>query len=253
MASWSTRRKYGYFFGFVSVAALAAGGVFYGAFYEAPICSDGKMNGTERGVDCGGSCVRLCAADNLAPRVLWSYASAVVPSVYNALAYVENPNVGAEAASVPYVFRFYDSKGLLVAERKGSAFIPAGQRLAVFQGGIDTGNRVVSRTTFEFTAEPQWRGGVAVTKIRALTIDVDASAAPRAEARVKNDSPSQSYENVDATIVLYDADGNRMAFSRTTIERLAPGETATAYFTWPTAFPKEPVRKELLFVVPPKR
>jgi hypothetical protein len=175
----------------------------------------------------------------------------IVPGVYNALAYIQNPNAAVEVRSLSYIFKLYDDKGLLVAQKKGRTFIPAGQRFAVFEGGIQAGERVPARTTFEFTAEPSWRPGAILAKIRTLSSSLEEGAAPKAQARIKNESVDQSFSDIDVFIVLYDKDDNRVAFSKTVVDKLAPGETKDVYFTWPEAFLRPVVRTEVLFVAEP--
>lgn len=247
MASWSTKRKYGYLLGVIALGVLLVGVPAFYVFYTPPTCFDGKQNGGERGVDCGGSCVKLCLADFAMPRVLWSYSQRIVPGVYNSLAYVQNPNPAAETF-LSYLFKLYDSEGILVTQRAGSAFIPAGQRLAIFEGTLRTGERIPARTTFEFTSEPDWRGGVPFTDMKTLSIDLTQGNSPSAEVRVQNSSPRASYKNVNAYIVLFNKDDNRLAFSKTVIPQIAPTETQTLYFTWPEAFSENVVRSEMLFV-----
>ncbi len=251
MASWATKRKYGYFFALVILVLLFVGVPAFYLLYTPPTCFDGKQNGEERGVDCGGACVKLCLADFASPRVLWSYSMKIVPGVYNALAYVQNPNQSVQAGSVSYQFKMYDFEGILVAQRSGSAYIPAGQRLAIFEGGIQTGVRVPTKTTFEFTSEPDWRAGTAFTSMKTLSIDLATGTSPRAEARVQNESANMTFSNVNVYIVLYNKDDNRVAFSKTVISQIGPTETQTLYFTWPEAFAEDIVRSEVLFVPSP--
>lgn len=250
MASWSTRRKYGYFIIFIAalVVLVVVPGFF--AFYRAPTCSDGKQNGAETGIDCGGSCSRLCPADFSAPKVFWSYSVKAVPGIYNSLAYVQNPNPVVEARSMNYLFKLFDEQGILVAERAGRTFVPAGQKFAVFEGGIATGKRIPARTTFEFTSVPEWTPGPAFTKLRVVAVDLRETSSPRADVEVKNDSATESYSGVGAFIVLYDQNNNRVSFSKTVIDSIGPLQTATLSFTWPEAFLSKVVRTELLFVHP---
>lgn len=250
MSSWSTRRRLAYFLALIIAIALIAASVFFVLFYKAPTCFDGKQNGSERGVDCGGSCTRLCPADFAAPKIQWAYSQKVVSGVYNSLAYVENPNPSVEATNLDYVFRLYDTSGVLVAERTGSAFVPAGQKLAIFEGGIRTGERIPYRTTFEFTSEPAWRQGAQLSKLRVVSVDASEGVSPRAEARVKNEA-TFTQGPLDAFIVLYDVNGNRVAFSKTVVDSIAAGQTATLSYTWPEAFLKPIVKKEVLLVAHP--
>jgi hypothetical protein len=252
MASWSTKRKSGYFFGFIILVALVVGLPSFLTFYKPATCSDSKQNQGERGVDCGGPCSRLCPADYAAPRVKWSYSMKIVPSIYSALAYVENPNQIVEAKSLPYIFKLYDSEGLLVAERSGSTFVPAGQKFAVFEAAIDTGKRVPARTTFEFTSEPTWRPGTIFSTLRTTSINVDQIGSPKAEANIQNTAVDKSFSNITAFIVLYDKDGNRVAFSKTGIDSIGPKEEQTLYFTWPEPFTLPIVKSEVLFVAKPR-
>ena len=255
MASWSTKRKFGYFFIFMAAIVVLVGLPAFFVFYKAPTCSDGVKNGTERGVDCGGSCARLCPADFAAPKVLWAYSVRVVPGIYNALAYVQNPNPSVEARDLSYILKLYDAEGILVTQRVGKAFVPAGQRFAVFVAGIDVGKRTPVRATFEFAGEPNWRQGSPLTKLRVLdtSLDQGQGGKPSARVRVRNDAPDRSYANVDATVILYDKNDNRVAFSKTVIPSIGPNETQTLYYTWPEPFGAGIVRTEVLFAANPSR
>lgn len=248
MASWSTRRKYGYLFGLIFIIVVIIGVPAFFVLYKAPTCFDNKQNGGESGLDCGGKCSRLCPADFMEPRVLWAHSIRVVPGVYNALAYIQNPNQGVEVSKVQYMFKLYDEKGVLISERRGSAFIPAGQKFAVFDGGIRTGERIPVKTIFEFTGEFPWKLGKQFTNLQSLNVELDQGFSPRAEVNIKNNTVDQSFSNINAFIVLYDKDDNRITFSKTSIERINPQETQTLYFTWPESFPRPVVRTEVLFV-----
>src|SRR3989344_4925029 len=119
MSSWSKRRKTLYT---VVVAILVIGGVvvpgFY-FFYHAPTCSDRVQNGNEQGVDCGGSCQRLCQSAFLPPSLAWTRFEEVAPSLYNLAAYIVNPNTAAEARNVPYHIMLYDDRGVLITDTAG--------------------------------------------------------------------------------------------------------------------------------------
>ncbi|MDP1625324.1 MAG: hypothetical protein Q8L64_06215 [bacterium] len=248
MASWSTKRKYGYFAAAIGLLVIFVGIPTFFALYEAPTCFDGRQNGGERGVDCGGKCQRLCAADFAPPRVLWTYSMRVVPGVYNAIAYVQNPNPSAEASKLPYTMKLYDAEGILVSQRTGTAYVPAGARFPVFEGGIQTGSRVPTRTTFEFADNPQWQPAEQINILSRLTVDVIEGPKPSAEAKIRNVSVNLSAISMDAFLILYDETDNRIAFSKTVIDSIAPGEIKTLYFTWAEPFPRKVVRSELLFV-----
>ncbi|MEK7607507.1 MAG: hypothetical protein AAB484_01085 [Patescibacteria group bacterium] len=248
MASWSTKHKSVYFSAFVAFVVFVIALPAFLFFYKSPTCSDGKKNGSEKGIDCGGSCIRLCPADFGTPHILWSYSMDIAPGVYNSLAYVENPNQSVEVGSLDYVFKLYDDRGLLVAEKKGETFVPAGRKFAVFAGGVRTGERVPVKTTFEFNENIEWQKGNVPSSVRVLNINLDQESEPKAEAKIINDSVGKTYASLNAFIILYDENDNRLAFSKTLIDKIAPGETKVIYFTWPKAFLRKAFRSEIIFV-----
>ncbi len=248
MASWSTKRKYAYLIALIAAIVFLVALPLFVLFYKAPTCSDGKRNGKETGIDCGGSCARLCVADFSSLKTLWSYAMPIVPGVYNAMAYVQNPNQNVESVRMEYTFKLYDSSGLLVVERKGGTYVPAGQKFAVFESGLKTGSRQPVKTVFEFTSAPVWKKGDTLSKIKTVTVDIDETSSPRVEVKIKNESSDTDYRTIDAFVILYDKDENRVAFSKTVIEEIARGESQTIAFTWPNPFERPVIKTEVLFV-----
>ena len=124
MVSWSTRRKSLYIIGTMLVFLFALALPVWFVTYKAPSCTDGLKNQGELGIDCGGPCSLLCKAHALDPIVRWQRAFKVKDGVYNALAYVENPNLDSGVRKISYRFKLYDSGNLLIYERQGSTFIP---------------------------------------------------------------------------------------------------------------------------------
>jgi hypothetical protein len=246
MASWSTKRKYSYFFSFIVFVVVVIAAPIYFIFHKTPTCFDGIKNGSEKDIDCGGSCVRLCPVDFFTPHILWSYSMIVAPGIYNSMTYAENPNQTVEARSAPYTFTLYDAKGAVIAERKGKAFVPAGSKFAVFTGGINTGGKTPVKTTFEFDGSFDWARGVKISGLRVLDINLEQENAPAATAKIINDG-DKPVSSLDAFIVLYDENNNRLAFSKTIIDKINPRETQNLYFTWPSAFSRKAIRTEVLF------
>ena len=111
--SWARRRKTIYLGTIAIVFMIIAGWVFVAYFNKPPTCSDNKQNQGELGVDCGGPCLLLCPAQYAPLNVLWSRFSKVSDGDYNVLAYIENPNLNASSYNLNYVFKLYDSRGIL--------------------------------------------------------------------------------------------------------------------------------------------
>src|SRR3989344_9155576 len=121
MASWSSRRKVLYGGSVIIVLTAVAFSVIFFFFYKPPTCFDNKENGDEYGIDCGGSCVKLCQSTFLPAQIQWGGGKfeIVAPHLYNLSSYIVNPNMDVGAVNVPYKFSVYDNVGLLILEKKG--------------------------------------------------------------------------------------------------------------------------------------
>ena len=108
MSTWGTKRRNTIIFIILAFFLIIAGIISFALFYEEPTCFDGKRNGNEIGIDCGGSCELLCELQIIEPLVHWTRYFEVVPGVYNVLAYLENPNVTDGADRVDYIFKLFD-------------------------------------------------------------------------------------------------------------------------------------------------
>lgn len=245
--SWAGRRR-ALYLGIVTlfVAAFLAW-LGFRLFYTPPSCFDGRQNGAEEGTDCGGMCEQVCSFQATPPVVLWSRFFVIAPGVYNAVALIENPNIGAEARDVPYVFRLYDAGGILVYERKGRTDIPSAHTFAVFEANIVTGERVPQGVFFELSGEPGWRRvreGMPLLRTGDIALE-GATTSPRLTATLENATLSDVH-NVEVIAVLFGETGNALGVSRTVVDRLSGGARANLVFTWPAPF-AAPVAKMVLY------
>lgn len=217
---------------------------------QAPSCTDGKQNGNETGIDCGGSCAIACLAETEDASVVWARAFKVVAGRYNAVAYITNHNKNTAAKKVNYRFRFADKNNVYIGKREGSTFIPAGGNFAVFEPAIDIGNSILVYTTFEFTEKPIWFQ-VPPDKLDQLKISVsditltDEMTSPRLGATLKNNS-FFTIPDVGVVAILYDKNGNAVATSRTYINQLNGMQNSEINFTWPEPFSDSVISKEII-------
>jgi hypothetical protein len=249
MATWSDKRKFIY----ASVAVLFVIGVIglpaFLLLYKAPTCSDGKQNGNEKGVDCGGRCTRLCQDNFLAPSVAWTRLERVVPSVYNSVAYIINPNTEGEARDVPYHMAIYDQNGMLIIDQKGRVTIPPHRNTLAFAGLVRTGNSVPSKVLFEFTGRPDWyKKTDTLSDVELLEKDYQEDGESSSlRVVLKNDSV-KNIGKMNVFAVLYDEMGNAIGFSKTIVDEIRAGSTVTAPFTWNTNRNGQVVSIEVLYV-----
>lgn len=238
MITWSSRRKLMYAGSFLSLLAAVGGVVFYVVSSERPTCFDGIKNQGEEAVDCGGQCTLACSNAVLPIVVRWQRIFRVGEGLYNAVAMVENPNIRLGAKDVPYLFRVYDSKGILIVERRGVVGIFPGSVFPVFEAAVPTGSRIGSRVTFEFAPNPKWvriERKVPDVRIAELAVSQELTS-PRITAMLENHEV-ENYRDIVVVAVVYDKEGNAMGVSRTKVDVLKKGASSPLIFTWPSPFP----------------
>ena len=224
--------------------------LIYPKLNKPPTCSDGKQNGNELGVDCGGACTRACIAEVDDVSVLWSRAFRVVPGRYNVVAYLTNHNKNIATSRINYRFRFADKNNIYIGKREGSTIIPPSGNFAIFESGVDVGNSIPVYVSFEFTQAPKWtyveEKKIDQVKVLVSNISLTGEATrPKLSATLKNNSLF-TIPRVDVVAILYDASGNSVSTSRTFVDVLGPEGRAEVTFTWPEPFDKKVVRTEIL-------
>ncbi|MDP3996328.1 MAG: hypothetical protein Q8P86_01375 [bacterium] len=245
--SWSSKRQLKILSALTALVLFLVALPAFFVLYEEPTCSDGNKNQGEQGVDCGGPCPVLCEAEALSPVVHWQRAFKVQDGVYNAVAYVENPNLNSGAYDVPYIFKLYDSENILVQEKRGRADILPRKITGIFESGLLTGKRVPARATFEFSGNFLW------VKEEPEDLDVrvvsrilkNEETAPRIDAVVENLS-LEEVVNVEIVVIVYNTEGNAMASSKTIVDKIPKEGQATITFTWPAPFGESSGRIETI-------
>lgn len=221
-------------------------------FNNAPTCFDGKMNGDEAQVDCGGSCDRACAHEVLPePIVSWVRPFSVARGLNNLVAYVQNPNVNYTAEPIPYIFLVYDEENVLLGTREGYARVPPTKTFPIFEPAFDAGKRQPAKAVFEFTAPAVWnRFETAKPELDVIDERVlNATSSPTIKATLINKTINK-YANVEVVAIVYNAAGNAMAASKTVVDALRGNTEAPLIFTWPEPFTEEISKVEIIPKLP---
>ena len=249
--SWASRRRSAYLSVVVIVALIIIVPIALSIFNKEPTCSDGKQNGQELGVDCGGICEKFCKIQISDPVLMWSRSFKVADGVYNSVAYIENPNFNSGVLKIPYTFKLFDDRNILIAERKGSTYISPDSVTPIFEGGISTGQRIPVKTIFEFDKFPDWyqsndeRGLLSVKDI----ILTGEDSSPRIDAVLSN-SGVEAIKDIEVVAVAFDSKDNAVAVSSTFVDRLADRSSKNLVFTWPNKFDTKVSRIEMIPRVP---
>jgi hypothetical protein len=244
--SWGERRKNMYLtvFGIVGVALLCW--IYFAFFFHSPTCFDGRKNGSEIGIDCGGSCSLLCVSQTRQPTVAWARsfltvsAASTTPAagqkannLYTAAAYIQNTNLTAGAHDVAYSFQLFDADNQLIIERRGVASLPPLPIIPVIEPSVPTGTRTVARTLFAFSELPVWHtiapDALPPIKVSNQVLATDGS---RLSLSLENNTV-KDITNITVTGVLFDSGGVALAASKSLIPLLSHKTSQQVTFTWP--------------------
>lgn len=239
--SWSITRQLLIALGVVSAVAAVTAVLYFSVFYTPASCSDGIQNNSEEGVDCGGSCVRLCVAPNLS--TVWARSVYVAPGVYHAVAQVKNPNTAA-AGSFAYTVSLYDAENILITERRGTFSILPGEVATLFEPNVVTGERTPTRTFVDIGQGVFSRAERESSPVRTVSFSIDESR-PRLSVIVENHTLFP-VDEVVVTALLYNDQEIVTHASQTTIERLSPRERREVLFTWQEPFSEAPQRVDVV-------
>ncbi len=230
------RVQYGTGFGLFLTCIFAL--IYFGYVYEPASCLDGSKNGDEAGVDCGGSCSRICTFTVEQPEAKWARSFRVREGEYNAVAYIINRNRIAASPEVRYTFSLYDAQGL-ITERSGTTVLPPDSEYPVFEARIYTEERIPTQTFIEIEPVDMWLPAK-VGRDQFTVLDrqlFDADGEPKLKTKIKNNALTEAGE-VEVVATIFDAKGNALTSSRTFVDNFAPRSEVEAVFTWP-----EPIAK----------
>lgn len=235
MSSWSSRRKtiYG---GTLTILILGVIAIFvFPLVYKAPTCSDGIKNGDELGIDCGGSCQKLCQSAFIPPSTRWVDFEQLAPGIYNVAAYIVNSNPNGQASNVPYHIVLYDKKGIEIVDVPGIVNIPSHRNTLAFLSQVSTGKSIPYRASFEFKSAPDWNKGA--DQLGSLVIAdkkyEDNNLGSSLDVKIRNTSV-YPIGRLSVYAVLSDVDKNVVGFSKTVVDGIDPESETSASFTWPT-------------------
>jgi hypothetical protein len=250
MLSWAQKQRLIFVAVPLAVFLLIAG-VFVFVSRNRSDCQNGRQDGNEQGVDCGGSCRLLCPGFASEPLIHFARAVPVGEALWGAVVLAENRNQNAGARRAPYVFKLYDADNLLIYDRRGEAYIPPRKVFAVFEGAMSVGSRLPTRAAFAFTEPPRFERMTEEPSFDIRNRRFDSSdGISRLEAVLQNPT-AVSFERVLLTALLFDATGNVTAASATAVAPLAARASVPLSFTWPQEF-QTPSRTEIFYAVPPR-
>lgn len=252
--NWAGKRRLQYLGGIFVIFLIVIFILIYPLIFKDPTCTDGKKNGDEVGVDCGGSCLRMCQEKTSDPVILWSRAFPVVGNTYNLVAFIENQNRNSGIIDIAYEFRIYDVDNKLIGRRQGNTFIPPNKQFAIFEPRIDFREREVKSVSFEFTGPLNWIRKEPTLNNLSLYVDKITMGQdkknPSLTAIIKNES-IYDIPPFEVITILYDEQKNAINASKTVKDGLRSNDSLSVFFTWPEVFKSDPVTEDVLVLINP--
>lgn len=252
--SWASRRQFKYATGVFIFLGLIIFIFIYPYIFKDPTCSDGKKNGVETGIDCGGTCSLMCKEDISLPVVLWSRAFSVIENNYNLVAFVENRNRNSAVFEASYEFKIYDNNNVLLGRREGKTFIPPNQQFVVFEPRFNSGEAQIKTITFEFINQLIWvkkAPTLQTLPIKVNKIVFDDNKNTQTLSAVINNDSVYDLPEFDVIAILYDRDHNAINASKTHKDKLLSNTNLPVFFTWPEVLSAVPVIEDVLIQINP--
>lgn len=236
---WAVGRRIQYGLGFASFWLLVGALVYFTNYYQPPGCFDEVKNGDESGVDCGGSCVRICAASILPPQVVWVKSFEIDTGQYNSVAYIENTNQTAATPELNYTFQLLHDD-VVVAERSGKTILPPNSVQPIFAGRVFTeGQAEVTDTRLILEPAELWLPA-SISRDQFRSTDINLTGAddkPQLHVEIENRALSAA-DNVEVVATIFNETGEPVTASQTLIEHIEPRTTQDIVFTWPHSIAK---------------
>lgn len=245
--SWSERRRLFIIGGatFVIVAIVAA--TLIATFYELPSCADGKQNADETGVDCGGSCERLCAVGRTTPQATFVRALEGPNGRIDVVAYIENRNQDAEAPDAPYRIELFSEDGAPLGTQEGIVDLPARSVVPVFIPGVGA-NALNARAFLAVGDNLVWRRPTPTPdSVGVRDVALTLGATPRVTAVAENSAFEPAYNRVFVATI-FNREQTAVAASRTTVRSIDARSSAPIVFTWSEPLPTDATTVEVRVV-----
>ncbi len=211
-------------------------------------CIDGKKDQDETGIDCGGRCAAVCAADVQPATINFVRALTVTPGRTDIIAYVYNPNRNAEAKNAHLTMSLYTVDHTPTGIGTITIDLPAFSTIPLFIPRAGDGTAIEAFLGFA-SGSPQWTkpADASLATVRPTVRDIILSnnATPRITATMVNPS---AYPVLNTTVVatVFDAQGNAIAATQTFVATLPSQGTAPLIFQWNAPFVSIPAREEVI-------
>lgn len=215
-------------------------GLFIYTSLPEPSCFDSKRNQGEEEIDCGGACIPCELKHPKEVSVLWTRFVPTREHTYNLVAEVRNQNIKLAAVKLPYEFRLFDDRGVLVEVRQGTTFLFSGETAHIVETNIVT--RRMPKVLQLNIEGAQWVLTDVIPPdvvIGGKTLRVSPEGGETMLTASLINRSFRDFPEVHAVALLSDNGGNVVAASAIVEQGLVSGETRQIFFSWPRPLPED--------------
>lgn len=241
--NWQTRRRLSYALATLIFICATAVYLSRDTLFPPPTCFDGKQNGYESGIDCGGTCSLVCKNDIDPLTVLWSRAIKVTDGVYDLVAMVSNKNINNASHATGYTFSVYSEDGSIIGQLKGTTTAPVDGDFPIIRQGIKISKTPVQVvTTLDDTLHFVVNEKPTSPTVRVSNEEYEKTDdISRVYARITN-TKRVKIVNLPIRVVLFNDEGNAYAVGETIIPVLDKEDIKDISLTWDPPLPFSPTR-----------
>lgn len=238
--NWETKHKLVLISVVIIFSALILFYIFYSRLFPIPMCNDGVKNGTETGIDCGGSCALRCTSDIKPVKVIWSKAVKTAINTYDVSALLSNENRDSAPRYLDYKLSVFDTNGKVIWFGIGKTKVPVLSDFPVIIQNVKIKEKI-KNTNIElkeiesFLTDKKYQSLI----VETLNTQFENGDTPRLYVTIHNKTliPILRFP---VRVVLYDPLQNTLGVGETFIDRLDKDETKQLVFTWPNKFSESP-------------
>lgn len=243
--NWDTKRKLLYALSLTVVISALIVLTMYDTLFPAPRCNDGKQNGYETGVDCGGGCALRCTQEVSPLSVVWAKSVRSGKNLYDLVALVSNANIDNASQELKYTFTLYDDVGKVLGSLSGTTVAPLDGKFPIIMQNVPLAKapkNVVATLTDgpHFTVEENPTSPT----VRVLARRYEEGSIPRVYTTIAN-TKRVEINNLPVRVLLFDAFDNVYAVGQTIVPVLPKEGVQELIMTWNEPFNQKPVRIEV--------
>lgn len=249
---WATKRRIIYTSTAIVLIVVYSLYHFRDVISPPPTCFDGKANGLESDIDCGGNCSLMCTNEVKPLTVEWSSFIKTEDKTYDLVALVSNKNINNDATSTQYVFNLIDKNGKTIFESKGEEVSPVNSSFPIILQNIkikEPPSKLLVYLSQNKHYKTKLNGNKTLIKVTSNRIE-EGDDISRVYATIVNNT-LDTLLKVKVRVVLFDENKNAVGVGETVVERLTDEEEKQIIWTWKTPFEKKPVVAEVYPIINP--